>query len=84
MDRQPSKLRSLITVAETALGTKSRAVYIINCKIIQVMMQNMYIAYMEVLKTNLSLNISKEALSKKSTIKAKDRVNKLPNRYLKS
>jgi hypothetical protein len=35
------------------------------------MMQNMYIAYMRGFETNLSLNISKEALSKKSTIKAK-------------
>jgi hypothetical protein len=46
-------------------------------------MQNMYIAYMRGFENKPKLNISKEALSK-STIKAKDRVNKLPNRYLKS
>jgi hypothetical protein len=34
-------------------------------------MQNMYIAYMRGLKTNLSLNISKEALSKKEYDKGK-------------
>jgi hypothetical protein len=63
MDK-PSKLGVLIT-SETALGTKSRAVlYLYNCKIIQVMMQNMYIAYMRGFE-NLSLNISKEALSKR-------------------
>jgi hypothetical protein len=47
-------------------------------------MQNMYIAYMRGFENKPKPNISKEALSKKSTIKAKDRVNKLPNRYLKS
>jgi hypothetical protein len=70
MDRQPSKLRSLITVAKR-LWARNPGPFIFLQKIIQVMMQNMYIAYMRVLKTNLSLNISKEALSKKSNDKGK-------------
>jgi hypothetical protein len=69
MDRQPSKLGVLIG-SETALGTKSRAVlYLYNCKIIQVMMQNMYIAYMRGFENKPKY--IKGSLVEKSTIKAK-------------
>jgi hypothetical protein len=48
------------------------------------MMQNMYIAYMRGFENKPKPKYIKGSLVEKSTIKAKDRVNKLPNRYLKS
>jgi hypothetical protein len=48
------------------------------------MMQNMYIAYMRGFENKPKPKYIKGSLVEKSTIKKKDRVNKLPNRYLKS
>jgi hypothetical protein len=47
-------------------------------------MQNMYIAYMRGFENKPKPIYQRKPCRKKSTIKAKDRVNKLPNRYLKS
>jgi hypothetical protein len=82
MDRQPSKLGVLITVTKRLWARNPRPFYI--NKLISTMMQNMYIAYMRGFENKPKPKYIKGSLVEKEFDKGKkDRINKLPNRYLK-